>query len=379
VSRAARGVVEAAARLLAAFGPAAVCGAGFVGLMGAVSLRLPPRPADRQLEVIIVREQLRRSTVIRPQLLILGDSAALMGVDVRRLGQELQLRVESLATLGWVGPAGYAQLLEAVAERAGPPTWVLVLLCGNSLSLSEEQFAQAGFESRVLAGSASVDEATGASTRDRIYERLFSPLLDPPLPGRYGFYYGWPADIAATLQRGNGSMVDPSISNTAALPPTYRFEISPAVAGRLRVLGRALHPVSAGRRLFGIMPLPQTAVGQDSDATRRKALSQASLTLDLPRDSILDLPLALPHTKFASLTHLNATGREAFTAMLSQAIRQRIEAASVASTERTRATRAQLTERLDQVAVPPRTRAPSAVPRRRDPRLPRGRGSARSS
>lgn len=328
---AARAVVEAAAHFLAAVGPAAACGAFFFGLMGAVSGRLPPRPADRQLEGIIVREQLRRSTVVRPQLLILGDSAALMGVDVRRLGQELHLQVESLATLGWVGPAGYAQLLDAVVQRAGPPEWVVVLMCGVSLALSEEQFAQAGYEMRVLSGTASGEEVTRASMRDRIYERLFSPLLDPPLPGRYGFYYGWPADIAATLERGHGSMVDPSVSNTASLAPSYRFEVSPAVSGRLRLFGHALRARgTARRRLFGTMPLPQTAVGPDSDATRRQALSQVMLTLHFPENSILDLPLALPYTQFASLTHLNAAGREVFTEILSRALRQRIEADAAA-------------------------------------------------
>ncbi len=69
----ARAVVEAAVRFLAALGPAAACGAMFVGAMEAVSVWLPPRPADRQLVDIIVREQLQRSTVVRPRLLILGD------------------------------------------------------------------------------------------------------------------------------------------------------------------------------------------------------------------------------------------------------------------------------------------------------------------
>ncbi len=130
-------------------------------------------------------------------------------------------------------------------------------------------------------------------------------------------------------------MVDPSVSNTASLPPTYRFEISPAVARRLRLLGRALRAETAGRSLFGIMPLPQTAAGPDAGATRRQASSKAILALDLTPDSLLELPMVLPHTEFASLPHLTAAGREAFTETLSQALRRRIDASSPASAQRT--------------------------------------------
>ena len=338
-----RAVVEAGTRMLGVLTPTVGFAlAAWFGMALAADL-LPPHDGTRDLERIIVREQLRRANVIRPEVLVVGDSSALMGVDARRLSRALGRRVESLATLAWVGPAGYGRLV-SLASRGGPshPTAVVVLMCGSSLSLEEYKFRLDDYEQQVLATEASsptdfpAQRAADAARlrgrrvslrprqlarwRNRIYDRVFLPFVDPPLPGRLGFYYGWPKDIAVALERGQGTMVDPALPNPGRWPARYQFDVSTAVGQRLSVLARSLHEDGVEIASFGITPIPDSAVGAETAASRERTLANCVEALQLPSDAALVLPLSLPAEKFATFSHLNAAGRQEYTDLLAQAL-----------------------------------------------------------
>jgi hypothetical protein len=290
-----------------------------------VSARMPPRPGQRDFEPVVVGEQIKRATTVpRADLLILGDSSALTGVNARLLGDALGVRVESLATLGWVGPAAYARLLERVAERTGPPAAVLLLMCGEGLRVDERTYVSHGFERSVMDGLRPQAAAAPQPALDRIYDRLMVPLVDPPLPGRLGFYYGWAADLSGTLARDRGTVVDPTLPDVGSLRRAYRFELYPPVEDRLLVLGKALAATHTARALVALSPLPDSGVGPLTEGSRASVLERVVHALGLPAEAAVASPMALPMAEFATFTHLSAHGRETYTAALARALKPRL-------------------------------------------------------
>jgi hypothetical protein len=290
------GLVAASRVVLRAAGPALLVGAVVLGLLHVVARPLPA-PAPRDLEGVIVSTQIARARAMKSaRLLLVGDSSALMGIDAAALGPG----VESLATIGYVGPAGFAHL----ARQVEAPS-VVVILHGASLSVPEATFAKRGFERLVLG------ETRPVRFRDAIFERLFAPALDLPLPGRYGARYGRPDRLAAALETGHGTVVDPNHFTPDRTPP-FRFVLAPEVATRLDVLAEAL----AGRRVwFALAPLPASRVDAETLATHDAVAAEVARRL---RARLLPLPVSLPDDRFATATHLDARGRAELTALLAR-------------------------------------------------------------
>lgn len=309
--------------MLTALGPSLVIAAGLIVIMAGLGERLPPRNGERGIEAIIVREQLRRAVTIRPAVLIVGDSSALMGVDAGRLSRNLGMEVESLATLGWVGPAGYGHFVSMVSRAFASPRVVILLMSGAGLVVDEGTFVATGYEKQVLGttgrGAISVRPE---SWRDRTYNRIFLALVDPPLPGSYGSYYGWPESIGRVLQRDHGSMIDPTVANWG-VSGNYRFEVSEAVQRRLPRLADTVGDLGVGRLYFAITPIPQPAVGPDTILSRAEALAHCTRLLRISEGAILPTPVALPQASFATFTHLNEAGRQSYTDTLARVLAAR--------------------------------------------------------
>jgi hypothetical protein len=318
------GLVLAAARLLRAFGPPVIVAVLLLAALAAASTRLRGRPGGRDLENIVIGEQMRRATTVgRADLVILGDSSALMGVDAGKLGDLLGIRVESFATFGWVGPAASGSLLQRFAERNGPPPAVLVLMCGEGLKVDEDSFSRHGFERQVLDGLRP-DAVAAEPPLERVYKRLFLPLVDPPLAGRLGFYYGWPEDVIAKLARDGGTLVDPTLRDDGSIIRSYRFELLTPVEDRLRWLGKAIAATSAPRVFVSVSPLAALAVGPLTEGSRAAVLERMVFTLGLPDTAALASPAVLPTEAFATFTHLNARGRQAYTRDLARVLGPRL-------------------------------------------------------
>jgi hypothetical protein len=101
-------------RQLAAVTLRPLCVVLLVLVSGGAWNAIEPVPPSQSLENVIVEAQIARAQAGRAvDLLIVGDSSALMGIDAPVLGAKLGgARVESLALFGSVGPAGYAALLD---------------------------------------------------------------------------------------------------------------------------------------------------------------------------------------------------------------------------------------------------------------------------
>jgi hypothetical protein len=315
---------QALGRVIVALGPPAGAALVLVLTAAALAARLPAPATDEDMANLVVGAQMRRAERLGPaDLLVLGDSSGLMGVDAARMERPLGRRVQSLATVGYVGPAGYARMLDRVATHTTERPQVLLLLSPVSLAIDEAGFATKGLglETKVLAGPTVAPRESEVRPVELIYARLFAPLIRAPMPGRLGFHYGWPEDVARALDDGHGTLIDPNRFEEASVQRPTRFEVTPAVEARMRVLAVALR-AHARAPLFAFTPIPQRAVGADTEATRAAARDRILALLGLPDSAYLALPTALPGSLFATSFHLDATGRQHFTELLVAELRK---------------------------------------------------------
>jgi hypothetical protein len=94
-------------------GPTVLAALILLGLAEGWSRQAPARePAT--IEDILISEQVRRAHELRGSIdvVILGDSSALMGIDPVELSRLFGGRVESLALFGSTGPGAYGELLD---------------------------------------------------------------------------------------------------------------------------------------------------------------------------------------------------------------------------------------------------------------------------
>jgi hypothetical protein len=292
---------------------ALVAAAAWVHARGSRSA-LPPA-----VETVIVTTQLERAVALPPtDVLVVGDSSALMGVDPVALGAELGGRhVELLATLTWVGPAGYAALVDRVFSKQHPGTIVVLMV---ALSLDENFYRATGYEAMVLQdlrGPARIPRQL-ADFGDGLFLEVVQPAVDFWLPGTFGRRYGTPEDLAAFIRGHQGACIDPN----HYVPPgrTISFQLSEATERRMTVLGDTLARALPATAHFGMTPLPESEVGVDTAESRARTIVAARTALRLAREAVLDLPLALPDADFATSGHLGASGRGPFTAALASAL-----------------------------------------------------------
>lgn len=274
------------------------------------------------VESVIVAEQIERArTIPRADVLILGDSSALMGVDAGALGRLLGRRVESLATLAWVGPAGYARLIADYAARNSLPA-LIFLFNPAALSVTEAAFETNGYEREVL----ETPQRAGASVLDAarysLYVHAIMRAVVLPLPGVYGKEYGWPDRLAARLRDHHGSLVDPNVLKEE-VPAT--FAIGQPFARRLPSLRDAIVAARPEHVYLALTPIAATGVSPEIVASRLAVSTTLAIRLGLsPSDTLLPLPPSLPKELFAVWTHLSAAGQRRYTEELAALLEPRL-------------------------------------------------------
>ena len=297
-------------------GPTIVAAAVVVGAAEAW-FRLDPSEVPTDLESIVLQaQQARARSIGAADLLIVGDSSGLMDVDAGRLAALIERPVESLAVIGFASPRGFAALLGEYAKRAQPTT-ILLVMHGESLNLPEQTFSGLGLEEQAVSGRRRRPAPPGVGARRRLFETLVAPLVDFPLPGAYGSYYGMGAELRRRLSLGHGSLVDPSQSWTAGQRIDYAFSVSDAVRTRLPAIDASV-TFPATLNLI-ISPVPWSALNTVTAESRDRASVQVLEALG-SRWRRIDTPVGLDDALFATLTHLNAHGRQQFTEQLAAAL-----------------------------------------------------------
>lgn len=264
---------------------------------------------------IVIEEQFARARAgSDAEILLLGDSSGLQGVDPDLLGRLLGRRVENLCTLGWVGPRGYARLLALAGGRRQPDT-VVLFLHGTSLEMPERMFAATGYEERVLGDLRLPPPERPWRGARRWLAGIWHRATRLPLPGAYGRFFGGNEEVRRHLRERHGGLIDPNEFHPAADTRGFRFVLSPAVAGRLPALDRELARGGA-RVLVVVTPLPASCA--DTETVEGHASMAARLERELAGSQArcLATPVVLADSCFATQTHLNQAGREAFTRAL---------------------------------------------------------------
>lgn len=283
-----------------------------------------PSPAvTYDVESVIILAQIERAeTMPATDVLIIGDSSALMGVDVAAVAERLGQRAEGLSTIGFVGPAGYASLLDRYLPRHDPKPTIVVLVNGRTTEIAGDLGALHHFEAFVKSPYADTDFFENA--RNKAHADLVAKAIDPPLKGPFGLRYGSPADLVRAIQVGRGSLVDPTPAMAPPEPGSvtpYVFTLSDGMAERFRVMQKAFERHGATRVLLGITPLPDAHADERTHTTRMEVRDR--LVEILGASAVLDLPPTRPTTQFSSPAHLTEAGRAAFTEMFVEAYRQK--------------------------------------------------------
>lgn len=272
----------------------------------------------------IVAEQMERSTKLRDaDVLILGDSSTLHGLDVPALDRALgDRRVESLTVIGPARPPGIAKLLERHVARENHPELVVLLM--NPLGLfhafGEDEL---GTMRAVLTGWPAASFAEEA--RKALNWRLFRGLLEEPLAGHHGRYYGNAWMLRRTLRQGHGSLPHPNPGSLAqrSRDPSAgdrAVAIHPDALRDLNAMRAILDGLRGERIYLGLAPEPQLLAGGDDARARAELLAELQRLIGLPGDRRLEMPSTLPDEAFADWTHVNAEGRVLYTLAVQRAI-----------------------------------------------------------
>lgn len=271
-----------------------------------------PLPSKARVERLIIDEQNRRADTLGDvDVLLAGDSSCLMGIDMAVLRQRLGRTVESLCTIGLVGPAGNAVMLDRYFGR-GRRTGVLVLML-HPVTLATG--ALPGWE-KGPAGATSDDRPPptfGAILRARLAD-LTGPLSDPALEDWGAIYYGRESAMRQFLVDNHGTLVDPTPFRGPHDPSP--LAIAPRMVASLQRFADKVRGYPIGRLLFVLTPTPDGGPTEAALAAVLAALGNSAAPVAAP--AVMD------SRDFATTTHLNEQGRRVYAVALADALRDTI-------------------------------------------------------
>ena len=285
---------------------------------------------------MIVREQVQRLDSSPSEVLLLGDSSCLMGLNAVVLGQTWRSEVSNNCTLAYVGPAGYALMLDQARQSARPPRAVILALHPAQFQRDPSWDTWLPFlESIGKPRPRQLNFLRGAL--DYVRLELLSPLVYSPLPGAYGRFYGGAAAFESFIREGSGTAVDPNAgldwrtqdeflaatrgsggSSRAALNWDYDYQISSTYRDALGHLATSIRVFGPERVALMIMPVPGSRYSPVKQAARAEVLSELRNILGLPHG--LDTPGSMPDVYFSTSTHLNRWGQVAYTRLISETL-----------------------------------------------------------
>jgi hypothetical protein len=317
---------------------AAICGA--ILLPGAIWYAMHSNMiVPRTLEQVVIQEQVRRAKSISgTQVLVIGDSSAQMGVDAPLLTLLLDdKRVENLSTIGWVGPKGYARMLEMYFGRDLNAEAVVLLMHASSLDRPEglgwERWESAVVDEHQLQWT---QENLMDGIRSRFGTVLFGRLFALPMPAAWGRYYGTHLEVGDAIRENAGSIYEPTLVPPGALGDSVRaslrgrvlhYRLSPSAEGGIQEFARAAASFPVKHVLFGITPETQFLKTDTAEAEYRSLEERIGVLLRArlgDRLELLHLEPFLSDEYFSSGAHLSQSGRTLFTRKLSKILAQKI-------------------------------------------------------
>lgn len=293
-----------------------------------------PSTVGASIDHIIVDCQLARLQDSPGDIVVIGDSSGLMGIDSAMLAKQLGKTVENFSTIGYAGPSGYAMIFNAYRNKHGNPAKLI-------LPFHPVQFARdRSWETWVEIIKSTLAPSQDARERDwlimwqQLRAKLYSSLLFIPLQRLYGAFYGSPEAVKKILRDQHGGMIDPAtgflpIALPASSPlqaytlpdsqtsiPYERLTISDEYILALKILYQVIQDYGPENVILVMTPLPQAySAYQDSVF---EDYHQIATLLGIPDHNVITncMPFALPDTAFSSYSHLNRIGRAMFSEAL---------------------------------------------------------------
>ncbi|MBN2507657.1 MAG: hypothetical protein JXQ71_13275 [Verrucomicrobia bacterium] len=286
-----------------------------------------PRPTLDVDRTLLLHQVEAASTRQDATVLLLGDSSCLTGVDAAALGARIGERVLNLATLSYLDLEAHALLLRDYLAHNPRPLRAVVLL------MHPEALRRPGPEDYHARLLDSLRQRTEPTPAGGLHPRLLRLLgldvfrgrflcrwLPAPLPGAFGRFYGFSADLETFLASRHGSLVEPE-------PQPFRgnaeYRLAPTLESASRAFRRQVPPDTAF--FAGITPVPAAFAGPGYPDRRDALLEQWGRWLRA--DALLSgLPATLPDLAFAKTTHLNAGGARHYTGQLARELERRLPA-----------------------------------------------------
>ena len=284
-------------------------------------------PHRGQVENEVIHTQVERAATIAtdPDVLLIGDSSGLMGIDAELLGELLGgARVESLNMIGFVGPRGFAAVLERFLARGGSVRRLLVVFHGQSLN---RPISWRGWERVVIQGTWKVvpPDHWFAGVRARLLATA-EPILYVPLDGRLGDYYGSASALGAYIRAHHGSALEPGVRLEGARMALSQlhpgFVLTEEFLDGVDVIKGPIEDLGRARTRLILMPDPDVYDSEDVLRLRYEAERTMQNRLGLDPALHIETPAFMTYKDFATATHLNPTGRASFTHLLAGKLRE---------------------------------------------------------
>lgn len=290
---------------------------------------LPPPPIAWDPETLVLRHQSRACRSAPPaEILLVGDSTCLVGVDAAELSRRLpgRPRVLNLALFRWLGLDTYGTEVRDFAASHPGRVHMVVLLVSSAKLTEAGRFARTWEQIHNPECQRDRDVHCDWLGARLVRENLLSYLLATPLHGGGADFYGFASEIDAYMSAHNGSV----LSSGSFVPPREHppdvlpaFPLAPALETETRAF-RAMMP--AGAKLF-VGLTPYTTASKRSAERARSTDLLRRWNAWLSADTLLtNLPATLPNCYFGPGTHLNEIGQRRFTAILARELTRQLAA-----------------------------------------------------
>ena len=306
---------------------------------------LPEERATLDMEKIVVERQIKASRSWNAaDLLLIGDSTCLMDFTTDELERDtLPRRAYDLGTFSPRGLTGFAALLRDYATTNAPRLRTVVLLvCPEMLrsidypppspptprhpippaikaQMRELQEAAERMKRRLERSW--LDEAAPWIGLDVFKSRVLNRLLESPLFGSDGQFYGFPAGLRDYMHQHHGSVVltyEESEHKGGSPPFIAPYFVSEGFKLQCKFFREA---VPSNVSLFvGITPADRNRVQSDYPQTYRQMLEELSKVLH-PDVVLTNLPPTMPSHLFADVMHLNELGAREYTRRLAKSLK----------------------------------------------------------
>lgn len=296
--------------------------------------------AERQPELIsdingsnvdsqIVRAQMRRLiSRLDHDIVLFGDSSAVMGIDPAILEEKLARPVESFATLGVIGPEGYAFMLDTLAAQSTPFQKIFFVL--HPIQFRRHPSWE-GWIPMIKSWNVVPPRPPDSSPLDAVRGFTNRYLIYAPLPGAYALYYGSPESFVRSFNENKGSAIDPgTVLNVtteeafnAMEPHGYApvdlktFTVNESYRRALAHLKTSIAAVGRDKVYLLLGPLP---LGPDHQQEIIDSFHEVAALLDLSPDHAIvpRLTFSLDAKHFSSTTHLNRYGKKVYSTALAE-------------------------------------------------------------